>query len=193
MDILKIIKARKTTRKYINKPVSRKIIDKIIEAGRWAPSAHNLQPWHFVIIINKQIITELVILLKNPPHDIFTPIRILIKKSAEIIETAPALILVYNKCSFSRKAKGLGKIYFTNAYISEIESISAAIENMHLAATSLGVGMAWLAMPLLMQDKINGLLSLSDELVAILTLGYSGEKNKKSPRKPISEIITYIK
>jgi nitroreductase len=193
MDILKLIKERKTIRKYQDKPVPQEIIDKIIEAGIWAPSAHNSQPWYFLIVSSRSLKEKLVIILKRPPRHFLTSIKILISKTAEIIENAPNLILVYNTGVFSNRVKKLGEPYFSNARISEIESISAAIENMHLVATSFGIGMAWLTMPLLLKREINKLLDTKNELVAVLTLGYSLEKGIHLPRKLLSETSKYIK
>ena len=192
MDVLKLIKKRRTIRKYKDKPILRQIIDKIIEAGRWAPSAHNLQPWRFLVIKNRQEIEKLALILKNAPNSILTAIKFLIKKNAEIIEKSPVVILVYNTGVLSKKAKKLGELYFINAHIAEIESISAAIENMHLIATSLGIGMAWFAMPLLMKNEISKIFHLEGELVAILTLGYPVREKRLSTRKPIAEIVKYI-
>ena len=55
MEILELIKKRRTIRDYKKKKVSQKLITKIIEAGIWAPSPHNSQPWEFIVIKDSQI------------------------------------------------------------------------------------------------------------------------------------------
>jgi len=55
MDVLKAIKTRRSIRKYRRDPIPEKLIFKILEAGRWAPSAGNSQPWQFIILKDDQI------------------------------------------------------------------------------------------------------------------------------------------
>jgi nitroreductase len=59
MDTFECIRKRRDIRSYLKKDVPDDVIKKIIEAGRLAPSAMNLQPWHFVVIRNKETLKEL--------------------------------------------------------------------------------------------------------------------------------------
>src|SRR3989339_1566001 len=59
MDITDAIKNRRSIRKYVNRPLLRSEIEKIIEAARHAPSAHNAQPWKFIVITDKARINKL--------------------------------------------------------------------------------------------------------------------------------------
>ena len=194
MEILELIKKRRTIRKYKKKQIPKKILNKIIEAGRWAPSAENTQPWRFIILKEGEIKSNFIKKIKKEVYSekFLTSANVLLKRSIKIIEEAPIIILVYNTHTFLEKVKKLGKVYEKPAYLSEIQSISAAIENMFLAATSLGIGMCWLNFPLLIKDEIEKFFKTKDELVAILTLGYPQEKGKRSKRKPISETVKYL-
>ena len=60
MNTYESILTRRSTRKYLNKPVSKELLEKIIETGRYAPSGGNSQSNHFIVIQNKQIIDRLV-------------------------------------------------------------------------------------------------------------------------------------
>ncbi|OQX81526.1 MAG: hypothetical protein B6D56_02330 [Candidatus Omnitrophica bacterium 4484_70.1] len=194
MNIQQIIKKRRTIRLYKTKVISKSLINKIIEAGRWAPSAENSQPWKFIVLKSSKVRNEFIksIIAKDYSKKFLTPVNLLLKASFKIIKEAPLIILVYNTHPLSKKIKKLGKVYEKLAYLSEIQSISAAIENMFLAATSLGIGMCWLNFPLLIKDEIEKFFKTKDELVAILTLGYPQEKGKRSKRKPISETVKYL-
>ncbi len=59
MDILRLIKERYTVRKYLNKKIPKRKIDKIIEAGIWASSVHGFQPWRFIVITNDLFIKKI--------------------------------------------------------------------------------------------------------------------------------------
>ena len=194
MEILELIKKRRTIRKYKKKQIPKKILNKIIEAGRWAPSAENTQPWRFIILKEGEIKSNFIKKIKKEVYSekFLTSVNVLLKRSIKIIEEAPIIILVYNTHTFLEKVKKLGKVYEKPAYLSEIQSISAAIENMFLATTSLGIGMCWFNFPLLIKDEIEKFFKTKDELIAILTLGYPQEKGKRSKRKPISETVKYL-
>jgi len=190
--ILEIIKERKTIRRYKDKPIPEKIIRKIIEAGRWGPSIHGIQPWKFVVIENQRVINTLsqIVTKKlrkiNAPGFIFSP-------TINSLASCKSIICIYNTKSLFNFAKGLSGKYTLNAKIAELLAISGAIQNMVLTAESLGLGSCWLATPLFCRQEISKLLNENNELVAILTLGYPQEKGKRSKRKPLSETVKYIR
>lgn len=191
-SILNLIKRRRTIRKYKNKDIRQDILNKILEGARWAPSPHNTQPWKFVVIKNKDFRKKLLCVLNKSPDKLLSGARILLRKNIEIINNAPVLILVYNKSTFSRRINSLGKPYTSIVHLSEVESIGAAIQNMHLIATALDIGMGWFIFPLLLSKEINKLLKIKDELVAILTFGFPDEKPPEIIRKKLEEIIETI-
>jgi len=174
--------------------VPKTIITKIIEGGIMAPSAHNSQPWRFIVIMKKNKKYNFTKCLERLIYSakFLTSIKILLKNCVDVIKSSPVVILVINDCSFSKKIKKFGKVYRDVAYISEIESISAAIENMHLIATSLGVGMVWMTMPLLLKKQVANFFNEKGDLVAILAFGYSAEQGKEMVRKPIAETTKFI-
>lgn len=59
MDVLKAIKGRRTTRKFKKEPVSEEQVTQILEAGQWALSRGNNQPWKFIVLKDEQIRKEL--------------------------------------------------------------------------------------------------------------------------------------
>ncbi len=65
MDIIKIIKTRRSIREYQDKPVPKDILEKIVDAGRFAATARNVQPWEFVIITEQSTLKKLAALAEN--------------------------------------------------------------------------------------------------------------------------------
>jgi len=193
MEILKLIKKRRTIRKYKKKQVPKKILDKIIKAGRWASSIHGLQPWRFIVMRKKEVIEAISNILLKKSEKIGAGVNIILHFNSDVIRKTPSLIIIYSTCDFVKKVENLHKYYASNARIAEISAISAAIQNMILVAESLGIGSCWLDTPLFCEKEINKLLGVKNEkLVAILTLGYPAEKGKRSKRKPISETVKYL-
>lgn len=199
MDILQIIKKRCSIRKYKNKPISKKALDKIIEAGIWGPSVPSflrIQPWKFVVITNKKVISALAEIVLKESKKSATGVNILLKAAAHIIANAKAIIAVYKSSDMEKaknKYKGLAANFGDILDKAQLCAISASIQNMILMAESLKIGSCWLDMPLFCEKEINHLLKNNGPLVAFLTLGYPMEKGRRAIRKPFSETIKYIK
>jgi nitroreductase len=199
MDILKIIKERKTIRKYKKQLIPRKAIDKIIEAGIWGPSVPSflrIQPWKFVVITNKSKIKKLSGIMLKKSKSGGAGINILLHSAANIIISAPVVVAVYNPGDMDKMKVRFKEIYSKFSILlkkAESSAISAAIQNMLLVAESLGIGSCWLDTPLLAKGDINCLLKTEQELIAILTFGHPAETGKRSVRKTYSEAVKFIK
>jgi len=193
MDLLELIKTRRTIRKYKKKKVSSKVIETVIEAGRWAPSAHNFQPWKFVIVKNKNKIIALSDLLNQEADKMLSGFNLIMKNAAEDIRTAPVIIAAFTDGSISKKFNRFESPYDDIGKIYEIQSVSNAIENMLLYSHSEGLGMAWYGIVMFCGERISKLLGHPGQLVAVLSLGFPGENPKVLSRKTTLEITDYIR
>lgn len=199
IELLKLIKERRTIRKYQDKPIPKKVLDKIIEAGVWGPSIPSflkIQPWKFTVITHKKSIARIAEIILKKSKESGVGVNILLSSASKIIGNAMAVILIYNSQELRGIKNKYKQIYSKFEEIipnAELSAISATIQNMILMAESLGIGSCWLDTPLFCKNEINELLKEKDDLVAILTLGYPAEKGRRSPRKPLSEMIRYIK
>lgn len=192
MDILDLIKNRKTIRKYQDKPIPKDILDKIIEAGIWGPSVVVMQPWFLVVIQNETKRKSIYDILMKKSKKIDIGGRILFNSSLRAISGANIIIAIYNLNVFQKFASKFGGRYLKSAKMAELASISATIQNMILTAESLGVGSCWLDAPIICEKDINNVLGVKLELVALLTLGYKDEVGHRAQRKVIEEIVSYI-
>jgi len=195
MDILKIIKNRYTIRKYKKKAIPSRLINKIVESGLWASSIHNFQPWRFIIITDKKTIKQIATIFNNKTSEVKGGIDNLLDLSANTIRHAPLLVVVYNSKEFSDIAGRFFKIdnmYIEVAKITEIQGISAAIQNMILSGQSLGIGSCWITTALFCEKEINNFLDAEGKLIAIVTFGYPSEKGKRSFRKKKSVLVRNV-
>ena len=162
MDILKIIKTRRSIREFKSKDVSEAIIDQILEAGRWAPSGLNNQPWKFMV-------------LKKEAKDSLAACT----KYSHIVNSADKLILVFfdKKDSYNRD--------------KDLMAIGACIENMLISIHSSGLGACWLGEILNQKAQVHKLLKTPKnlELVAVLALGYPLDSPQKARRKKLKDLI----
>lgn len=192
MKIENLIKTRRSIRKYERIPISKKQIVRILEAGRWAPSAHNSQPWRFIVVQNNYIIKKLSELLTKESSYLLAGFNIILKETAKVVVNAPLVIVVYNSCELSKRMKKFGEPYFSITKVSEVQSIAGAIQNMLLTARSLNIGSAWLTAPLFCEKKVKRIFCIEGSLVAIITFGYSKTLNFKSRRRSVTELTRFI-
>jgi len=165
VDILEIIRARRSIRKFRPEAVSSELIEKILEAGRWAPSGLNNQPWRFAVITSRTTISEISKLTHY----------------AKIVNASQALIPVF---------LDTGKSYHRE---KDIQAIGACLQNMLLEAHSLGLGAVWLGEIIKSAAQIGELLRLPRdlELMAVIALGYPEENPLPTKRINLKELVVY--
>lgn len=174
MEFKEVLENRRSIRKYTKQAVEKEKVDAIIEAGLLAPSAHNTQPWQFIIV--RDSIPEIVKLLKEEGEK--HPEDESISKTADTISRGNTLILVYSD--------RLENPDFT------LLSMGAMIENMLLKATDLGLGSLWIGNILKISSQVARYFELDDtklHLVSAVLLGYKEKDPKPLERKTLANSI----
>lgn len=163
MEIMEIIKTRRSIRKYTALQVSDSLITSILEAGRWAPSGLNNQPWRFMVIRDTDMKKGL---------SRFTKYGSIIKESSAIIMVFIDRLSIYDRDK-------------------DIMSVGACIQNMLLEAHSLGLGTCWLGEILNRKTEVNRYLKIKKqyELMAVISLGYKGKPPSKTNRKSLASLL----
>ena len=176
-DFLELAKQRKTTFRFTDKAVKDSDIKKILEAGRWAPSFLNSQPWSFVLIRDRDTIRDLVLqsvagyFLGSPP-----PVMIaVVLEPNRLIEKA---LLKAHEQDF----------VFSHRHMN----IGMALSNIVHEATSLGISSA-IRSPL--KPMANKILKTpgGSEVSVIIALGYEekGAVQRRRSRRPLKELVSY--
>ncbi len=180
MNFFELINKRESVRGYLDKPVEKEKIEKIIECARLSPSACNAQPWKFVVVNDKDILEKVAKKLYDP----------LVSGINKFALTSPVFIVVVGeKRNLTSK---IGSIVKNKDYTSI--DIGIACENICLAATELGLGtcmMGWFK-----EKDIKKILEIPDkkEVHLVISLGYYENKEpRKKVRKEINEIFSYNK
>lgn len=170
MDVLEAVKGRRSIRAFKSQDVPAEIVEKLVEAARWAPSAGNIQPWEFIIVRKPKIKRRLVEVALD---QVF-------------IEEAPVVIVV---CANEvRSSQGYG-VRGETLYC--IQDTAAAIQNIHLTAHSLGLGTCWVGA--FREEEAREILKIPHGIrpVAIIPIGYPAEAPTARTRKSISQIVHY--
>ena len=208
---LEFIYKRHSVRKFKDQPVPLEDIKEIIKAATHAPSGKNLQNWHFVIVSNQELLQQMTLVIENK-----------IKKTAEyikeeaikkrflnslnystILKNAPVTILVFAGPYPTTGLMVLKTIEASEEEIAQVEkpstgiqNISAAMENLVLAASSLGYGTCWMTGLNIAAKELSEVVGFNKEgyyLAAVTPLGVPVESELTSPpRKPIEEIMTIL-
>ena len=177
MEFFDLVKNRRSVRKYKSQPVDKEDILKILDAANWAPSAMNWQPWEFIVVSGE--------LLKSMGNSFKAVVEKIMQESEETAFNdefvkfashyggAPVVIIVLTKASEK-----------PNVVKANLESASAAMENLVLAATNLGLGTCWMTGPLHDENNLRSILDISSDkdIVAVTPLGYPDEVPEPCPR-----------
>jgi nitroreductase len=165
--LLTLLRERRSIRRYRADPVPDDMVERLLEAGRWAPSANNLQPWNFIVVQDEAIqeqIARLTLYSGEP--------RVQLNQS-------PLLIVL---CGVERD-----RIY--HEYLNG--DVAMAALQMMLQAEAMGLGTCWVGG--LDREGIGGLLRIPDpiEVVCLLTVGFPAEAPQAPSRRPLDEIVHY--
>lgn len=165
MELEKILNARFSVRKFQQKPVEPEILEKILEAGRLAPSAVNFQPWYFIVVQQPGNLEKL--------HSVYP---------REWFKTAPAAIIFCADHSQSWKRASDGR---DSADID----VAIAVDHVTLMAAEHGLGTCWVCN--FDVKRCCGLFNFpaNVEPIVILPLGYPDIEPPLKKRKPLSEIV----
>ena len=173
MDVFSCIATRHSTRKFKEEPVPQEVLDKVIEAGRQAPSGKHKNQSRFIVIRKKEVLQELIALVQQefakmevtPENDdnFGGAIRAAKKGGYVFMYNAPVLIVVANKRDYGNK----------------YADVSCAMQNMMLAANALDLGSCWINQLRWLQDNpvLRGYLQKlgmaeDEEVCASLSIGY---------------------
>ena len=164
MDAIEAILSRRSIRKYKKKPVSDELVKKLLEVGMSAPSAGNEQPWHFIILDDPHILSQIPTFHNH----------------AQMLKDASLAILI---CSDMNLDKHNGMW---------VQDCSAATENILIAITAQKLGAVWLGIyP--REERIEGLrklLEIPEHIIpfSLISIGHPAEKTPKEKRYDESRI-----
>ena len=166
MDTLEAIKRRRTIRKFQDKEIPHEVLHAILDAGIWAPSAGNIPVLKYLIVEDekqKKIVAKAAL-------------------DQKWLITAPIIIIVCsNTEAIAERFPKRGKTY-------ALQDTAAAIENIFLAATSLGVASGWAGA--FTETRLRTEFNIPDgvEIHAIIALGYAAETISAPPRPDLADI-----
>ncbi len=171
MEILEAIKQRRSIRQFQRRALPPQVLDTLIEAVRWAPSAGNLQSRRFYFVFNEALKAKLARAALDQPF----------------IAQAPVAVV---GCADHRIARQYGERGVTLYCLMDV---AASLQNLLLAAVAQGLGSCWVGA--FDEDEVRQLLQLPPHLrpVAIVPIGFAAEHPQPPPRMPSEGVVAFIR
>jgi nitroreductase len=199
---MKVIQDRRSIRDYTAEPVSDQDLDMILEAGRQAPSGENAQPWRFIIVKDAETRKRLGALAGGGSGRRFTA-EFVTKKMQERFSSLEDE--AKKRAAFEKLTSGQVSAFLAKAPVNIVVcgkkdvwdmpyDTSAAIENMLLMVTALGLGACWVIAPCIDirdEERVKALLGVPEgfKAVSIISVGHPPRPHRPRPRIPIKDLV----
>ncbi len=196
-DTLEFIRERRSIRRYDSRPVAAELVDQLLGAAIWAPSAHNRQPWRFVVIseaaTKHQLATAMGEQLRRDLAADDLPADFIERdagRSYARLTAAPLLILLSLTLADMDAYPDERRAH--NEALMAAQSVAMAGQNILLAAHALGLGACWLCAPLFCPQTVRRTLDLPDDWQpqGLITVGYPAQIREKT-RHPLGTRVLY--
>jgi len=194
------IKTRRSVKAYTDRPVSKELIEEILEAGRYAPSSLNAQPWEFAVVTDRSFIKEMTDSITKAMKRIYSLTPVLRWVSKELRDERS--LAAVKKTATSAEDTVFYKAPVVIFIVSQAKGLNAGIncalsaQNMMLAAHSLGLGSCFIGRGNFLQrnkkfrKKIG--LSKNHKIYATLIFGYPKDANQHVPQRKRDNVICWL-
>jgi coenzyme F420-0:L-glutamate ligase/coenzyme F420-1:gamma-L-glutamate ligase len=197
-EIYNLIRNRRAIRSYEDRTVPEELLERLLEAAIWAPSAHNRQPWRFAVLRSFVYKDKLARAMgeklrqdRLSDGDSLPLIERDVSRSYSRITGAPVVILFFlsmaDMDSYPDEQRGEAE------RVMAVQSVAMAVQNMWLMAAAEGLGACWLCAPVFASQLVRETLNLPEDWQAqgLLTLGWPAEDREKD-RRPWQEFVQFL-
>jgi coenzyme F420-0:L-glutamate ligase/coenzyme F420-1:gamma-L-glutamate ligase len=193
-----LMKSRRSIRRFKDTPVSKSVLKRILSASIQAPSAHNRQPWRFVILHSPEKKERLARkmgerLRSDLERDRLEPAAIekdVARSYSRITGAAMAVVVCMDMTTMDKypdERRSMAE------YIMGIQGVAMAGENLLLAAHAEGLGSCWVCAPLFVPDLVREELDLKVdwEPQGMILLGYPQGAGRARSRRSVEEVTLW--
>jgi F420 biosynthesis protein FbiB-like protein len=190
--VVDLIKKRRSIRKFSPRHIDAAVIREILEAAQWAPSAHNAQPWRFIVLTDAALKRDLAEAMATARLADMTKDGVAVevrenatKASIERFTSAPVLVVAcFTMKDMPKRPDELRQQCERDL---AVQSLGAAVQNMLLVTHARGLGACWFSAPCFCKETVRKVLKMPKDVEpqALIALGYPAEKPKAPSRKPL--------
>jgi nitroreductase len=190
VNTLEAIATRRSIRSFTDEPVDRATLDKILDAAVMAPSAKNSQTWRFTVVPQSKRSEMIEVIRKGMENREAEGVETgTAQWSVQVMEQAPVTVFVHNTDGIHPwKARKEHESWWD---VATVQSVGAAIQNMLLAATELGLGSLWIADVWSAYAEVNAWLGTDDQLVSAVSFGHAAVSPPVPPRKSMEDVVSW--
>jgi coenzyme F420-0:L-glutamate ligase / coenzyme F420-1:gamma-L-glutamate ligase len=196
-SLLDLIRSRRSIRRYTADPIPRELLEQLLEAARWSPSAHNRQPWRFAVVETAATREHLARAMGERLRADLTrdgaPTELIEKDTARsYARITGASVLILAALSMEDMDRYPDETRARNEYLMAAQSTAMAAQNLLLAAHEAGLGACWMCAPLFCPDVVIDALELPQDWQpqGLITLGWPAETKEKT-RFPIETRVVW--
>ncbi|MBZ0298810.1 MAG: nitroreductase family protein [Anaerolineae bacterium] len=195
--MLDVLITRRSLRRYRPDPVPRALIERVLTAAVWAPSAHNRQPWRFAVVEGQEqketLAGAMGAALRSDLEADQAPQVVIeadVARSYDRITSAPCLIVIgltmVDMDAYPDEKRSRAE------YLMAVQSTAMAGQNLLIAAHDAGLGACWMCAPLFCPDVVRAALKLPEDWQpqGLITLGYPAQERDKS-RRPLEASVLW--
>jgi nitroreductase len=199
---MKVIQDRRSIREWTDEPISEQDLSMILEAGRLAPSGENAQPWRFIVVKDAEMRKKVGALAGGGSARRFTAEFVTNQMQERFTNLQDE---AKKKAAFEKLTSGQVSAFLANAPLNIVVcgkkdvwdmplDTSAAIENMLLMITALGLGACWVIAPCIDirdEERIKALLNIPEgfKAVSVISVGRPTRPHRPRPRMPINQLV----
>lgn len=197
--VIDALRTRRSVREFADTPVARELVERLIDAAAWAPSAGNRQDWLFSVVESAEVKAAMASAVRGKWQGIIAGNQDLgfVQELADYAASfadfgrAPVVIAVSAAKPNSAQRRLLGEHAGPTA--GSFTSAAMAAQNLMVAAHALGLGTCCMTGALAAGDELCRILGLGGrrELVCLIALGYPNGQPPAPERKPLNEIVRY--
>jgi F420 biosynthesis protein FbiB-like protein len=191
-NVIGVLKERRSIRKYQSRPVPEELIRDVLEVAGWAPSAHNAQPWRFIVLTDPRAKSRLAEAMAKAwavdmARDGVSVEAEKFRLRVERFANAPAVILACISMDAMTRFPDVEQQRLERDLA--VASLGAALQNLLLAADSSGLGACWFCAPSFCKETVREALEIPKEVEpsALIALGFPAEKPAAPTRKQLGE------
>jgi len=205
MDFWDVVVRRRSVRKFDKEEVPMKAIEEIIKTASLAPSGSNAKNWHFIVVKDGKVKEQMCTAVSSRIDELAGKMKS--KRAREdfvdysgyftFFSEAPVVISVVMKKYDALSVRILKKYDKDSSYTSTagVQGVSAAVQNMLLACTALGLGACWMTGPLIAKEALEDILGIEgdDHLMSLVPVGIPlGTPSPYAFPEDVSNIMTVI-
>jgi 5,6-dimethylbenzimidazole synthase len=189
MDLFTAMHERRSCRSFLDEPIDKAILEQVLEAGLWAPSPLNAQPWEFIVVTSAEMKTRFLAEANRCRQWAVETSgwKWLASYSADFIAQAPVVVAVVG----DPKKSGVD-MFQEDGPVGYQHACAAATQNILLAAHALGLGSVWFTF--FDKSEMRAILEVPPEKtpLALICLGKPAQAIKPVPRKGLEKKVKYI-